>query len=44
MLAREPYHVTLNFPGLTEGAECQIGRSGLVKFDTSSPGALASAD
>ncbi|CEJ86670.1 conserved hypothetical protein [Hyphomicrobium sp. GJ21] len=44
MLAREPYHVTLNFPGLTEGAECQIGRSGLVKFDTSSPGALASTD
>ena len=44
MLAREPYHVTLNFPGLTEGAECQIGRSGLVKFDTSSAPTLASAD
>ena len=36
VLSREPYHVTLNFPGLTEGADCQVGRSGLVQFDTSS--------
>jgi len=44
MLAREPYHVTLDFPGLNKGAECQIGRSGLVKFDTSSVTTQASAD
>lgn len=44
MLAREPYHVTLNFPGLAEGAECQIGRAGLVQFDTSSVAASALAD
>lgn len=44
MLAREPYHVTLNFPGLAEGSDCQIGRSGLVQFNTSSLAASALAD
>jgi len=34
-LSREPYHVTLKFPELSRGTDCQIGRSGLVKFDTS---------
>lgn len=34
-LTREPYHVTLKFPDLSRGTDCQIGRSGLVKFDTS---------
>jgi multidrug resistance efflux pump len=44
MLAREPYHVTLDFPGLAEGADCQIGRSGLVQFDTASLSASASVN
>jgi multidrug resistance efflux pump len=44
MLAREPYHVTLDFPGLAKGADCQIGRSGLVQFDTSPLAASALAD
>lgn len=43
VLSREPYHVTLNFPGLAEGADCQVGRSGLVQFDTSSLAASALA-
>ena len=30
-----PYHVTLGFPALDRKAGCQIGRSGLVTFDTS---------
>jgi biotin carboxyl carrier protein len=37
VLSREPYHVTLKFPDLAHGAECQVGRSGLVRFDTTSP-------
>ncbi|RUO97566.1 HlyD family efflux transporter periplasmic adaptor subunit [Hyphomicrobium sp.] len=36
-LSREPYHVTLKFPELTKGFDCRVGRSGLVKFDTSTP-------
>jgi multidrug resistance efflux pump len=35
-LSREPYHVTLKFPELARGGDCQIGRSGLVQFDTAS--------
>jgi multidrug resistance efflux pump len=37
MLSREPYHVTLKFPGLAGSSNCQISRSGLVTFDTTSP-------
>ena len=33
-LAREPYHVTVEVPALTTGASCQIGRTGIVTFDT----------
>jgi multidrug resistance efflux pump len=33
-LTREPYHVTLKFPELARTADCQIGRTGLVQFDT----------
>ena len=32
-LSREPYHVTLRFPELNNRFSCQVGRSGLVKFD-----------
>ncbi|WP_245279940.1 HlyD family secretion protein [Hyphomicrobium sp. 99] len=35
-LSREPYHVTLRFPDLLKHADCRIGRSGLVQFDTAS--------
>ncbi len=35
-LSREPYHVTLRFPDLAKNAECRVGRSGLVEFDTAS--------
>lgn len=36
LLSREPYHVSLKFPALTAAADCQIGRTGLVEFDTPS--------
>jgi multidrug resistance efflux pump len=42
-LAREPYHVTLKFPELARGSDCQIGRSGLVQFDTSAAIDITSA-
>jgi len=42
-LSREPYHVTLKFPELARGGDCQIGRSGLVQFDTASVAGSASA-
>ena len=41
-LSREPYHVTLRFPDLAKNADCRIGRSGLVEFDTAS--AVASSN
>jgi multidrug resistance efflux pump len=41
-LSREPYHVTLKFPDLSKGFDCRVGRSGLVKFDTTTPAASAS--
>jgi multidrug resistance efflux pump len=44
VLAREPYHVTLNFPGLAVGGDCQVGRSGLVEFNTSSLASSAHAN
>ena len=36
-LAREPYHVTIEVPALATGKNCQIGRTGIVTFDTSAP-------
>lgn len=33
-LTREPYHVTIAFPGLAERRECNVGRTGQVTFDT----------
>ena len=33
-LAREPYHVTVAVPALAASASCQIGRTGIVTFDT----------
>jgi multidrug resistance efflux pump len=39
-LSRAPYHVTLRFPALDSKAGCQIGRSGLVTFDTSTEFAI----
>lgn len=36
-LAREPYHVTVEVPELASGPNCQIGRTGIVTFDTSAP-------
>ena len=41
-LTREPYHVTLRFPDLLKHADCRIGRSGLVQFDTASAAAFSS--
>jgi multidrug resistance efflux pump len=38
-LSREPYHVTLKFPDLAKNADCRIGRSGLVEFNTASTAA-----
>jgi multidrug resistance efflux pump len=37
VLTSEPYHVTLKFPELTQQAQCQVSRAGLVTFDTSTP-------
>ena len=34
-LAREPYHVTVEVPALATAGTCQIGRTGIVTFDTS---------
>lgn len=31
-LSREPYHVSLKFPELSNNFDCRVGRSGLVKF------------
>ncbi len=42
-LSREPYHVTLKFPDLSKEFDCRVGRSGLVKFDTTTPAASANA-
>jgi multidrug resistance efflux pump len=42
-LSAAPYHVTLKFPDLDRTAGCQISRSGLVTFDTSSPDDFALA-
>jgi multidrug resistance efflux pump len=42
-LSREPFHVTLKFPDLTKTFDCRVGRSGLVKFDTSAPAVAANA-
>ena len=33
-MTREPYHVTLAVPGLTAQNECNVGRTGSVRFDT----------
>jgi multidrug resistance efflux pump len=38
-LTREPYHVTIAVPGLAERAECSVGRTGQVTFDTSATAA-----
>ena len=35
-LSGAPYHVTLKFPKLARSENCQISRSGLVTFDTTS--------
>jgi multidrug resistance efflux pump len=43
-LSGAPYHVTLKFPELDRKANCQISRSGLVTFDTSSPALTANAN
>jgi multidrug resistance efflux pump len=40
-LSGAPYHVTLGFPALDSKAGCQISRSGLVTFDTSTEFAIA---
>jgi multidrug resistance efflux pump len=40
-LSGAPYHVTLRFPALDSKAGCQISRSGLVSFDTSTEIAIA---
>ena len=37
LLTREPYHVTLKFPGLARQSECQISHPGLVTFGRASP-------
>lgn len=34
-LTREPYHVTIAVPGIAARAECNVGRTGQVTFDTS---------
>jgi len=34
-LTREPYHVAIAVPGLAARAECNVGRTGQVTFDTS---------
>ncbi len=34
-LQKEPYNVTLRFPGLAVNSNCSVGHSGLVTFDTS---------
>lgn len=31
-LSREPYHVSLKFPDLSNNFDCRVGRSGIVKF------------
>jgi len=36
MLAREPYHATVEVPALATGEGCQIGRTGIVTFETAS--------
>lgn len=36
-LAREPYHVSIEVPALSTAATCQIGRTGIVTFDTAAP-------
>jgi multidrug resistance efflux pump len=40
-LAKEPYHVTVQIPTLSSAADCYVGRTGKVTFDTSGSGALA---
>jgi multidrug resistance efflux pump len=42
-LTREPYHVTIAVPGLAARAECNVGRTGQVTFDTSATSASADA-
>jgi len=39
-LAREPYHVTVQIPSLG-AADCEVGRTGKVTFDTDGSGAVA---
>lgn len=41
-LVREPYHVMIAVPGLANGSECQVGRTGKVTFVTDA-GASAAA-
>jgi multidrug resistance efflux pump len=36
LLTREPYHVTLEFPGLVRQTECQVSRAGLVTLGKAS--------
>lgn len=36
-LSREPYHVSLQFPALAREGSCEVGRTGLVEFDVTSP-------
>jgi multidrug resistance efflux pump len=33
-LVREPYHVSVEIPGLANGPDCYVGRTGKVTFDT----------
>ena len=35
MLTREPYHATVDVPALSKGANCQVGRTGVVVFEPS---------
>jgi hypothetical protein len=35
ILSREPYHATIEVSALATGENCQIGRTGIVTFDTS---------
>jgi multidrug resistance efflux pump len=36
MLTREPYHATVEVPALSRGADCQVGRTGIVIFQPAS--------
>jgi len=42
-LVREPYHVTIEVPDLAKAADCYVGRTGKVTFDTSAGGAAPPA-